>query len=246
MTIASLAMYPFPELRNAYDRLWDAVRSRLPFAAPRLDWDLPASDAARRDDLILGQTCAWPLVTELAERVQVVGTFDVEVAGAHDGTYRSVLISRHPADLNELMHRTGLRVAANSSDSLSGWVSLVVVAAGMDVELARVEWTGAHVDSVAAVRSGRADLASIDAVTWAHLGAPTDLAVVGHGPQVPCLPLVTARGTLPLQLEVLRAGLAAAMVDPGLDEVRAELRIRDFLPRTMADYEPVRSLTELG
>lgn len=246
MTIASLAMYPFPELRNAYDRLWDAVRMRLPFAAPSLDWEMPASEACRRSDLVLGQTCGWPLVTELAERVRVVGTFDVDVAGGRDGTYRSVLISREPVMLAEWWRRADLRVAANSADSLSGWVSLRVVAAAAGATITHVEWTGAHVDSVDAVRGGRADLASIDSVTWAHLGEPDDLCVVGHGPRVPCLPLVTAGGTTAEQLDALRAALTAATLDPQRRDDCRQLRINSFAVRTLADYEPLRFLAELG
>jgi ABC-type phosphate/phosphonate transport system substrate-binding protein len=246
VTIASLAMYPFPELDDAYDHLWSAVRARMPFGAPPLDRDLPAADACRRGDLILGQTCGWPLVTELAERVQVVGTFDVDVAGAHDGTYRSVLISRQPVSLDDLLRRPQLRVAANSIDSLSGWVSLRAVASAAGVALADVEWTGAHIASVEAVRDGRADLASIDAVTWAHLGEPDDLAVVGHGPRVPCLPLVTSSSTSTDQLQRLRAALAAAVADPALADDCRTLRIKAFVVRTLSDYESLHSLAELG
>ena len=246
MTIASLAMYPFPELRDAYDRLWNGVRQRLPFDAPALEWDVPAAEACRRDDLLLGQTCGWPLVTELADRVRVLGTFDVDVAGAHDGTYRSVVISRNPAALDHLVNQSHLRVAANSVDSLSGWVSLRAVAAAAGAQFASVEWTGAHVASVEAVRSGRADLASIDAVTWAHLGEPDDLTVVGHGPQVPCLPLVTAGAASADRVEQLRSALTAAVADPQRAGDRATLRIKSFLVRTLADYEPLRSIAEVG
>jgi hypothetical protein len=90
MTIASLAMYPYDHLRPAYNQFWDAVRARLSSDAPELDWSLDPLDACRRDDLLLGQTCGWPLVTELAPSVRVVGTFDCDVEGAHDGTYCSV------------------------------------------------------------------------------------------------------------------------------------------------------------
>ena len=66
-----------------------AVRERLSFEAPDLDWDIAHEAACRREDLLIAQTCGWPLVTELAAIVRVVGTFDCDVDGAVDGTYYS-------------------------------------------------------------------------------------------------------------------------------------------------------------
>ena len=245
MTIASLAMYPFIQLQPAYDRLWDGVRGELSFEAPPLNWDVPADAACRRDDLLVGQTCGWPLITELAPSVQVIGTFDCDVDGAIDGTYRSVLVSAHDESLSEILARPELSVAANSPDSLSGWISLLVVAASSEVELGAVEWTGSHAASVEAVRQGRADLASIDAVSWAHLG-DTMLSVVGHGPRVPCLPLVSSASYGVGVVEQLRRAFASVVSSPAMAEVCATLRIRGFLSRQLADYEPLSQLAQLG
>jgi ABC-type phosphate/phosphonate transport system substrate-binding protein len=244
MTIASLAMYPFIQLRTSYDRLWDAVRSDLSFAAPALDWDLEPIVACRRRDLLVGQTCGWPLVNDLGATVKVVGTFDCDVDGAVDGTYSSVLVSRTDEPLTHILHRDGLVVAANSSDSLSGWISLQSVAVADGVHIDSVEWTGSHAASVDAVSQGRADLASIDAVSWAHLGS-SDLSVVGHGPRVPCLPLVTSQSSAPSVVGELRQAFAAAVGDPTMADVCASLRIRRFLDRELADYERLSDLVEL-
>ena len=200
--------------------------------------------AARRDDLLLGQTCGWPLITELASIVRVVGTFDCDVEGASDGTYRSVLISSTDEPLAELLHRPGLVVAANSSDSLSGWISLRSIALAAGVHLDDVRWTGSHAASVDAVRERRADLASIDAVSLAHLGA-TGLTIVGHGPRVPSLPLVTSRSSSDAVVDELRAALAATVRDPAMAEVCTTLRVRQFLVRDLADYEGLSTLAEL-
>lgn len=245
MTIASLAMYPFPTLQSAYDRLWQAVRRRLSFDAPDLDWDVPAIDACRREDLLLGQTCGWPLVTELAGSVQVVGTFDSDVEGCVDGTYQSVLISSHRASLDDLVHRADLTVAANSADSLSGWISLRAVAAEAGVSFGRVLWTGSHAASVEAIAAGRADLASIDAVTWAHLAEQSPV-VVGHGMRVPSLPLVTSASTPQATVAELRSALARAIDDPAMAATREALRIRRFISRDFGDYERLADLAPLG
>ena len=194
MTVASLAMYPFDHLRPSWDQLWEGVRSRLSFGAPPLDWDLDPDVAVRRDDLVLGQTCGWPLATAISSDVHVVGTFDCDVDGDADGSYRSVIVSPIDASLHDIFQRADLRVAVNSADSLSGWISLRSVAAAHDVAIDNVEWTGAHANSVVALQASRCPIASIDAVSWAHL-EPRGLFIVGHGPRIPCLPLVTARSS---------------------------------------------------
>lgn len=244
MTLASLAMYPYTNLRNAYDHLWDGARSRLSFDAPTLDWDLGAPEAARRDDLLLGQTCGWPLVTELASTVRVVGTFDSDVDGASDGTYCSVLVTNTGDSLAAILLRPDLTVAANSADSLSGWVSLRSVASAAGVSLERVEWTGSHAASIDALHRGSAHLAAIDAVSWAHLGGQ-GLSIVGHGPRIPCLPLVTAGTSSDALVGELRVAFAATVHDPVMAETCATLRIRDFLVRDLDDYRGLSERAEL-
>lgn len=245
MTIASLAMYPFSQLRSTYDELWDNVRARLSFAAPSLDWDIEPDVACRRVDLVLGQTCGWPLVKHLAETVRVVGTFDCDVPDAVDGTYCSLLVSSVDDLLPNILRRADLRVAANSADSLSGWISLQSVAASHGAAMNEVEWTGSHAASIEALRDGRCHLAAIDAVSWAHLRGP-GLSVVGSGPRIPCLPLVTAASSTDVVLGELRAALRSAVNDPALATARDALKIRGFVERELADYRPVSALVQLG
>jgi ABC-type phosphate/phosphonate transport system substrate-binding protein len=245
MSVASLAMYPFPQLRPDWDRLWQGVRARLSFAAPPLDWDLSHDVACRRDDLLLGQTCGWPLVADLATRVRVVGTFDCTVDGAVDGTYYSLLVSNRDQPLDDILHQPGLRVVANGEDSLSGWISLLSVAKAHSVQLENVEWTGAHALSVVALGEGRADLAAIDSVSWTHLDH-RGLSVVGRGPRIPCLPLVTAWSSPDTVIDELRRARAAAASDPVMADSCASLRIRGFLGRELADYEGISALAQVG
>ncbi|HEY4609007.1 MAG TPA: PhnD/SsuA/transferrin family substrate-binding protein [Ilumatobacteraceae bacterium] len=245
MTVASLAMYPFDHLRPSWDQLWQGIGSRLSFAVPPLDWELDPDAAARRDDLVLGQTCGWPLATGMASAVHVVGTFDYAVEGVEEGVYRSLIISPVDASLDDILQRADLRAAANSPDSLSGWISLRSVALAHGVAVDNVEWTGSHAKSILAVQQGRCHLASIDAVSWAHL-APRGLFVVGQGPRIPCLPLVTARSSGLEVRDELRSCIADAVGDESLGEVCARLKIRRFLEREFADYKVVTQLLELS
>lgn len=245
MTIASLAMYPFTHLRSSYQSLWDDVRLRLSFDAPELNWDVEPDAACRRDDLLLGQTCGWPLVKELSTSVHVVGTFDCDVDGAVDGTYRSVLVSNLGDPLKEILRRSDLRVAANSRDSLSGWISLLSAASAEGVRLLdAVEWTGSHAASIDAVRDGRCQLAAIDAVSLAHLGGG-GVSIVGHGPRIPCLPLVSSRSMSHAKVSELRAALASSVEDGAMAETCRKLKIRGFLERELADYQQISDWVEL-
>lgn len=228
--IASLAMYPFESLRDSYDDLWARIAARLGTAPPELDWSLDHLDAARRPDLVLGQTCGWPLVTVLDGAVDVVGAFDMDVAEGSEARYRSVLIEGPNAEAP---------VAVNGADSLSGWVSWCAVRGVPDRSLI----TGGHVASVFAVADGRASAASIDAVSWVHVQVihphvAALVEVVGHGPRVPTLPLVTHRDG---DVAALRAAVAAALraVPAGL---LARLRIRAFEPLDVDDYRPLLQL----
>ncbi len=90
-----------------------------------------------------------------------------------------------------------------------------------------------------AVREGRADLAAIDSVSWTHLDSG-GLSVVGRGPRIPCLPLVTARSSPDTVVDELRRALAGAVSDPTMTDSCASLRIRGFLDRDLADYEGIR------
>ncbi len=245
MTIASLAMYPFNHLRPSFEKLWDDVRSRLPFAAPPLDWETDPDDACRRTDLVLGQNCGWPLVTDLASLVHVVGTFDYAVEDAAEGTYRSVLVTSLDSDLSDILHRPDLTVAVNAPQSLSGWISLQSVALAHGVTLAAAEWTGAHALSLEALRVGRCHLAAIDAVSWSFLDQ-RDLRVVGQCPRIPCLPLVTSRSSSRDVVDELRVALSSAVSAPAMATTCATLRIRSFLSRELEDYQGVSELLELG
>lgn len=106
--------------------------------------------------------------------------------------------------------------------------------------------TGSHLASVRAVAESRADVASIDAVTWALISSlepelVRPLFVVGAGPLVPCLPLV-----VPLRhaahVEDLRGALAAAVADTAAAAACSTLRIRAFVPLDLDDYLPLLSL----
>lgn len=243
-------MYGFVPVRPHLDHLWSLVVRALPTLPRSLEWDVDLHAQWRDPALAISQTCGWPVVTELSDlvasgAVRVLGTFVPAIADADGHTYRSVLVarSREPGSL------AGVRAAVNSTASLSGWVSLIHAVHG-----AGATWqgdvlvTGSHAESMVAVRDGRADVASIDALTFAlqcrwFPDVVAGLHVVGHGPRVPCLPIIAGPAASDISIDALRDALRAAVLDASSTAARDALLIRGFAPLDAADYA---GLTALG
>lgn len=242
-------MYGFPPVRPHLDHLWSLVVGAVPSLPPSLEWDVDLHAQWRDPALAISQTCGWPVVTELSDlvtsgAVRVLGTFVPAIADIEGHTYRSVLVARSP----EPGSLVGVRAAVNSTASLSGWVSLVhaVHGAGASWE-GEVLLTGSHADSMVAVRDGRADVASIDALTFAlqcrwFPDVVAGLHVVGHGPRVPCLPIIAGPATAAVSTASLRDALRGAVVDASSAAARDALLIRDFVPLDAADYAMLTGL----
>jgi ABC-type phosphate/phosphonate transport system substrate-binding protein len=234
-------MYPFAHLKDAYDQYWAAVALQLPWVPVRLDEQLALPDQWAHPDLVAAQTCGWPLVTRLGTSVRVVGAFQYAIPEARGERYRSTLIARSRRDTF-----VGATAAVNAPDSLSGWVSLVTAIEGIGGRwCGRVVPTGSHLESIRLVHEGRADIASIDSVTLAHIAMvrpalTNSLITVGFGPWVPSLPVITAVSTTDEQLSDLRSALAAAIADA--PQAAATLRIHGFAPLDLDAYLPLLAL----
>lgn len=239
---ASLGMYPFAHLVPAWERLWAAVAEQVPWVPAPLRWDGEVQDHWRDPACAVAHACGWPVAAQLAGQVEVVGAFTLTLDDADGHRYRSVLLATDPDALTRAgaaVPDPALVLAANSADSLSGWISLLA-ALGRPSWPGAVRWTGAHVRSLAALRAGDAQLACIDSLTLAHLraadpGVDTGLQVVGRGPWIPNPAVVVRRGTPPEARRALAAALRTAVVDP---DVGGPLRYDGFVELTAADYEP--------
>ncbi len=137
-------------------------------------------------------------------------------------------------------------VAINGYDSNSGMNllrhALAALADGAPY-FARVDVTGGHLESVAAVAAGRADLAAIDCVTLrliadADPGLVARVRVIGSSAASAGLPFVAPRANATGGIcAALDAALAA--VPAG---IREQLRLRGFAPVTRDDYAPILAL----
>ena len=102
--------------------------------------------------------------------------------------------------------------------------------------------SGTHARSVEAVRDGKADIASIDCVSFAGLrkyspAVTRGIQVIGYSDPYPGLPLITSQQTSDAGLATLRAALAHAMLDTGLSETRKALFIGGFEAIELPAYQ---------
>jgi ABC-type phosphate/phosphonate transport system substrate-binding protein len=195
---ASLPMYDLPALRSAHARYWALIRDGLRDAgldAPTtLTPDGIGAAFWTAPDLVFSQTCGMPYRTALHGKVQIVGTPDYGIEGCPPGFYTSVLVKRREDQRHQLPAFDGARVAVNDYGSQSGFAALATAAKEADIAFTRVMVTGAHAASARAVAVGDADIAAIDAVTWAllcaHEGANRRVDVFARTPPTPGLPYI--------------------------------------------------------
>jgi len=201
--IATLPMYDWPELHAASDALWQHIHQALlhsgldaPANLARFDND---DEAWLRDDLLLSQTCGYPLATTLCGKVQYVASPVYTVKGCRGAHYSSALLVYRHSQLSTLT-LAGTRLAYNSRRSLSGYRCLESMFGEADKHFGALIKTGAHRQSARAVATGNAEVAAIDAVCW-HLlqqhepQTARQLRVIGWTALRPSLPFITSLKT---------------------------------------------------
>ena len=248
-------MYDEPEVRPFVDALWGGIAAALMEEGVQgvpegLSRDLSAEEAWKHPRLLLGQACGYPVVTSLGGAVRVVGAAVHDVPGCPPGTYASVVVVRDEAPYGALDDLRGARCAVNHPESHSGMNALRAVVAPLAREgrfFGEVRASGRHRASLAMVRRGETDVASVDCVTYAIVArsAPADLAglrVLCRTATAPALPFVTAAEGAETRLPTLRDALGRALSDPGLREARAALRISGFVTRDEDDYRVIADI----
>ncbi len=248
--IASLGMYDMAWLAASNQAIWAWLRDRLRASGLRdvpssLETDMPLWDIWRSPDLLLAQTCGYPLLT-LGESVQVVATPTYDLRGCEGPLYRSLLVVAERVPAEAIGELRGLRAAVNDWDSNSGMNAFRAAIAphagaapgGNGSFFSEVVTTGGHMLSLAALRDGRADVAAIDCVSHGLTARhrPELLRgtrVIGETAAIPGLPLITASGAGQGTMAALRNALRALVASPDMAWHRAALGLTGFavLPR---------------
>ena len=189
---------------------------------------------------LLSQTCGYPLVTRLADRVRLVGTPRYAAYGCRGSDYASLIVVRRGDAARTLADLRGRRAAVNGRHSQSGYNAFRDLIAPLAHEgrfFAEVIETGGHARSLRLIQEDRADVAAIDCVTHAMMARSVEgLRVLCLSEPAPGLPLITARATTDADLARLRSAFAAACADPRLASARGALLLDGLDVRPVADY----------
>ena len=166
-TLTPFPMYDFVELADAHDDLRRRIDESLRRAAL---------------DIAITQTCGYPLVTSLRGRFEALAAPVYDVPFSSGSTHRGLVVVGADAPCATLADLRGSRFALNAADSNTGMNlprRLFAPLAERGRFFGSVVETGSHLASLAAIRDGTADVASIDNVTYALLGACRPAAVAG-------------------------------------------------------------------
>lgn len=251
--IAALPMYDWPELEEAHETYWQALRKSLTnydFPAPQaMHRGTPDGELWQQRGLLLSQTCGLPLVRGLDKFVDVIGTpaYDIN-CGA--GYYYSVIVVRQDYPAANLAELQGSRFTCNGDNSQSGYATLAYalrdLAGSEPYFISRVQ-SGSHRQSIRNVAAGVADVAAIDAVTWGialrHEDAAQELRILTTTEPTPGLPMICSKNR-GWSTDRLHMAVVEAMAT--LDETTREmLLLSGFAQTSLEDYALIRQRLEI-
>jgi len=240
---AELLMYTAPErVREASEAWLTRILERLG-ATRQSAAELDFPQLWLSPDLLLTQTCGYPLMTLLRGKVRVIGRPVYELAHSGEGNHCSLLVARADDPRSELADFRGSHGLINNEDSNSGMNLLRHRLAPLQRDgqfFSQTSFTGGHRNSLRWLREGRGDLAAIDSVTYDYLARDqseevSGLRILGQTAIGPCLPFIGPLSLDAGQAEHVREVMNLALVD--LPEVAAVLAIREVLPAREADYQ---------
>ncbi|MDY0836105.1 MULTISPECIES: phosphate/phosphite/phosphonate ABC transporter substrate-binding protein [unclassified Pseudomonas] len=236
---AELLMYVAPqEVQQANERWLSRILEHLGVTRRNAE-HLDLRSLWRAPELLLTQTCGYPLMTELRGQVHVIGRPRYELPHSSGGAHCSLLLTRDDNPRSALADFYNSRGVINGHDSNSGMNLLRERLAPLQQGgrfFADVGISGAHRESLRWLREDRADLAAIDSVTFDYLArfAPQEVAglrIVTRSAPSPTLPYITAPGSS----EHLREAMNLALQD--LPDVVQTLGVHEVLPASEADYQ---------
>lgn len=252
--LASLAMYDLPELRAATDAWWRGIAAALRRAGidavPDTLTRNGGGDFWHSPEMLLGQTCGYPLTHELAGVVALVATPAYSADGCSGVDYCSLLVVSEQNTAAKLEDLRGGVCAYNNRNSQSGYNALRAVVAPLSRGgrfFSRAVESGGHPNSIELVVAGQADVCAVDCVTHGLLakcrpGAMAGTRVIGVTERAPGLPYVTRAGAGSDQISRLRDGLSEAFADPRLADAREALLLSGM---QVLDYEAYRCIGDM-
>lgn len=243
MTHTQLPMYTAPSRVHQANEAWLTRICHLLGVQRGQGATLDLPDLWLSERLLLAQTCGYPLMTLLRDKVRLVGRPVYELPHSAAGNHCSLLMVRADDPRTELRDFFGSHGLINSEDSNSGMNLLRHALAPMQREgrfFADVSLTGGHRLSLRALKERRGDLAAIDSVTYDYLAREASdevagLRILARTAASPCLPFITAVSRDIAQAEDIRQAMNQALRE--LPEVAEVLAISQVMPASEEDYQ---------
>ncbi|MEB0075796.1 PhnD/SsuA/transferrin family substrate-binding protein [Pseudomonas sp. CCI3.2] len=240
---AALLMYTAPDRLREANEAW-LTRTLQRLGITRDEADHPTlMPLWLSSNLLLTQTCGYPLMTSLRGKVRLIGRPDYRLAHSANGGHCSLLLVRDDDSRTELEQFRGSHGLINNEDSNSGMNLLRHRLAPLQRDgrfFSAVSLTGGHRESLRWLREKRGDLAAIDSVTYDYLARDASaelngLRILARSAISPTLPYIGAVSLSAADAERIRDAMNLALQD--LPEVAATLAIHSVLPTTEEDYQ---------
>lgn len=236
-------MYERPQLAAAHARFWQLIRHQL--AGFGIDSPESLSQEAEEfgvwlnPELVLSQTCGMPYRLWLHGQVNLIGTPDYGIEDCPAGYYRSPLIVRVDDPRSKVVEFQHDTLAFNQAISQSGYAAIYWHTDKLGFWFDNKLHTGQHLASAKAVADGKADIASLDAVTWRLIkryeSFAENLRVLEWTEPTPGLPLITSLRHDPDDV-FTAVSKAVAALDP---EDKTLLGINSIVKISAEDYMAV-------
>jgi len=260
--VAALSAFDLSFLRPAQDAFWQLVRREL---EARGFTDLPAKLTRPIDErrlwthpaIVLGQLDAYRFAQVFPTTLVAVAAPHYDCEGCEGAFYRGLVVVR---DGDDIQAWTGLEqrtAAIEGLDHLGSWRLFKAWVQGVVDPAAffgRVIISGGSVESLSLVRSGAADYAVLDCVSWQlvreHLPAVAQgLRVLAETDPGLAPPFVCSAARGDRERHAVHDAVAAVVRSDEAAEIRRRLRLADVEPAFMLAYDaeprPVESTVTL-
>ena len=240
--LAQLNWYLFAPTEVIFSQFWQFICKTMADKNYNTEQHLfsegqTALSLARQERLMLGQMCGLNYAKSAPDQPTYIGSYILDDTALTAGYYRSVIITANRLKGQKLsaLEPAKLAAAISEPDSFSGRFALHQALTGgfAPCNFAKSVQTGAHLDTLKAVASARADIGAIDCLTWRIFEtffpeAVANVVIAGYSPQMAGPPLVSSFATGSKGFADLTDALDAAFTDSLICEQMARLGILGY------------------
>jgi len=251
---AAYPMYNQAETQPWVNQWWQALATQLESMGIDAPTQLTQPDDYYQHwlspELLISQTCGYPLTHDLAGKVQYLITPCYDTPHNQDAYYCSLVLVQENSTVQTFADLKGASYAYNSLDSQSGYNCLYPLLAKQGTDkhqdyFGNMLASGGHRQSIAMVQSGQAETCAIDSITYALLAKHMPAAVAGlrlvmTTPLVPGLPFITSLATDQQTADKLRQAITQVQQDPAMQACLQQLLIKDWKVLELAEYDVLK------